>query len=403
MKIPFDKIQASFKAQQGIAAGSAIAVFLAVIIAWTVSSIGERPGDEHQSQSAADIQTERPDTTRPETTAGVAKEQSIAVVKPEQTQAAAPTEAAAVETAPSKAPAPKTVATAAPSETPTLVTVATPAPTQSAPTAPEQAAYAEPAQAAQQVRSDLVRLAAYSLQRAIWNPLHFEPAIDTATNEQCLACHGEILARKVREASPAGLKASQALAWYQTLDTYADQQQTFHARHLTSDYAQKVMDLKCTFCHRGSDPREEAPNSSANAHAKGSFTLRKVVNPSKTCLLCHGKFGYEVMTGLEGPWHKVRQDLESEDAPNGCLTCHEETFRTVRHQVSYLKADAIEKLAKEGSSDICYGCHGGRAWYKISYPYPRHPWPGMEDVVEGTPEWAKDRATESDARYRLKK
>jgi hypothetical protein len=253
------------------------------------------------------------------------------------------------------------------------------------------------------VRSDLVQLASYSLQRSIWHPLHFAPAIDTATNEQCLACHQEILTRKVREASPAGVKASGSLAWYQTLDTYTQQQQTFHQRHLTSDFAKQVMDLKCTFCHQGSDPREESPNSSANAQSEGRFTLRKVVNPSNTCLLCHGKFGYEVMTGLEGPWHKVRGDLESEDAPNGCLSCHEETFRTVRHQVSYLKADAIEELAKKGSSDTCYGCHGGRAWYGISYPYPRHPWPGMEDVVEGTPEWAKDRPTQSDARYRLEK
>ena len=34
----------------------------------------------------------------------------------------------------------------------------------------------------------------------------------------------------------------------------------------------------------------------------------------------------------------------------------------------------------------------------ISYPYPRHAWPGMPPEV---PDWAKDRPTESEARFRL--
>jgi anaerobic dimethyl sulfoxide reductase subunit A len=60
-------------------------------------------------------------------------------------------------------------------------------------------------------------------------------------------------------------------------------------------------------------------------------------------------------------------------------------FRTNRHQVSYLKADAIEAAAKAGTAnktggDVCYGCHGGRAWYRIAYPYPRNSWPGMPEV-----------------------
>ncbi len=238
-------------------------------------------------------------------------------------------------------------------------------------------------------------------QQSQWHPIHFKPQIDKATNEQCLACHSEIISRKVRDITPAGLSSKDAFAWYQTLDTYAGKQQTFHSRHLTSTFARKVMNLKCTFCHQGSDPREEAPQSSATAAKVGDFSLRKMVNPSKTCLLCHGRFQHEVMEGVEGPWHKVRQDFEDEETRNGCLTCHQETFRTVRHQVNYLKSEAIEKLAKAGTSDVCYGCHGGRSWYRISYPYPRHPWPGMEDVVEGVPEWAKNRPTQSDPKYRL--
>lgn len=288
-------------------------------------------------------------------------------------------------------------------------------------TKPEQAADAAPGPAAVEELAQLVankskRLPPSAYHASQWDPIHFKPEIDKATDAQCLACHSEILSRKVRDAAPAGLKTKDALAWYQTLDTYTGEQQTFHQRHLTSAFARKVMNLKCTFCHQGSDPREEAPGGGVNAPepgdfplrkmvnpweiAPGDFTLRKMVNPSKTCLRCHGKFPYESM-GLSGPWHTVRKDLEDEVTKNGCLSCHEETFRTVRHQVNYLKPKEIEKLAKEGTSDVCYGCHGGRAWYNIAYPYPRHPWPGMEDVVEGTPEWAKERPTESDPRFQI--
>ena len=230
----------------------------------------------------------------------------------------------------------------------------------------------------------------------VWNELHFKPAIDKATNEQCLSCHKDILDHKVRPAAPAGVKAAESLAWYQTLDTYAGDQSTFHARHMTSDFAKQVMNLKCNFCHVGHDPREEAPGSSATTVSVGNSTLRKQINPSESCLMCHGKFPAEIM-GLEGSWNDLRESLESADTPNGCLTCHAEQFRTERHKVNYLKADAIEKLAKEGSSDVCLGCHGGRAWYRNSYPYPRHPWKGMPDEK---PDWAANRPTQSAPEHR---
>jgi hypothetical protein len=225
---------------------------------------------------------------------------------------------------------------------------------------------------------------------AKWDPIHFEPAISRATNEQCLACHKEILTEKVRDASPAGLTASDVLAWYQTLDTYSGAQATFHARHMSTPLAKDVMSLQCTFCHKGSEPREEAPGSSATTMAPGDFKLRKMVNPEGSCLMCHGAFPAEVM-GLAGSWHELREGLETPETPNGCLTCHAEQFRTVRHQVNFLKAGKIEALAK-GSSDLCFGCHGGRAWYRTSYPYPRHAWPGMDKEL---PDWAKDRPTAS--------
>ena len=197
------------------------------------------------------------------------------------------------------------------------------------------------------------------------------------------------MSSKVRATAPAGNKAQTAIAWYQTLDTYKGDQETFHARHLTTPMAREFMNLKCTFCHQGNDPRDEAPGSSATTTplSAGGTPLRKMVDAGSTCLLCHGQFPAANM-GLEGKWSELREGMESAKSPNGCLTCHAEQFRTNRHQVNYLNASAIEAAAKT-NADLCYGCHGGRSWYRITYPYPRHPWPGMDtgaapDSGEGT-------------------
>lgn len=202
--------------------------------------------------------------------------------------------------------------------------------------------------------------------RARWNPIHFQPAISKATDEQCLACHKEILERKPLAKSPAGLKASDALAWYQTLDTYQGEQVTFHARHLAGDYARQVMDLHCTTCHQGNDPRDETSGTSATAQQ--GLTMRKMVDPW-VCAMCHGQFNAKKM-GIPGPW------LENSSVfGDSCLTCHA-TIKTERHKgISFLKADAIEEAGKK-SADACYGCHGGRAWYRISFPYADRHWPG---------------------------
>ena len=224
-----------------------------------------------------------------------------------------------------------------------------------------------------------------SHQDAIWHPLHFKPAIETATDEQCLECHKEVLEVTVRESSPAGVTAAGSLAWYQTLGTYAGDQETLHRRHMVTDYAKQVMDMKCNTCHQGNDPRDENPGSSATAD--GALTLRKHVDPN-VCLMCHGKFPYQYM-GVPGPWTEFKVAFQ-----DNCLLCHA-GFRTNRHNVNYLKADAIEEMAKT-DNDVCYGCHGGRAWYRITFPYPRHPWPGSAGEV---PEWAKGRPTQSEPRF----
>ena len=229
--------------------------------------------------------------------------------------------------------------------------------------------------------------------RQTYSPLHFQPVIARASDEQCLACHREVLDDRIRARSPAGLAAKDTLAWYQQTSTYQGEQDSFHRRHLATPLARELMDLKCTFCHQGHDPREEAPGASATSPAQkdAPFTLRKQVDPEATCLKCHGQMPWKNMN-LPGPWQGEIKDAFRND----CLTgCHER-IRTVRHQVNYLKADAIEAAGRK-SGDACHGCHGGRAWYRISYPYPRHAWPDMSGPA---PAWAAGRPTESDARYR---
>lgn len=225
--------------------------------------------------------------------------------------------------------------------------------------------------------------------RAKWDPIHFQPAISTATDEQCLKCHQEVLDRKPRDVSPAGVKKTEVLAWYETLNTYEGEQDTFHRRHLVGAFAKKVMTMKCNTCHQGNDPREETVGASFDGPS--APVQRKSVDPD-VCLMCHGKFPWEHMTGLTGPWTETGKTFA-----NNCMACHV-VFRSNRHDVNYLNAAAIEK---EGATngDVCYGCHGGRSWYRINYPYPRHSWPAMAKEI---PDWAKDRPTESQARFLTK-
>ncbi len=225
-------------------------------------------------------------------------------------------------------------------------------------------------------------------QRAKWDPIHFQPNISNADNEQCLICHQEIIQRNVLTKSPAGIAAKDTLAWYQTLTTYQGPQKTFHQRHLSSNLAKNLMSMKCNTCHQGNDPREQAVNPPD--HKQTNYTLRKQVNP-EICLMCHGDFPDYKRMGLTGEWSTSREIFQ-----DNCLLCHA-GIRSNRHQVNFLNAQAIESAGKE-NSDICYGCHGGRQWYRISYPYPRHKWPGMAEEV---PDWAKNRPTESHPRFQI--
>ena len=228
------------------------------------------------------------------------------------------------------------------------------------------------------------QVAVTNYEKARFDPIHFKPGIDKATDAQCLACHQEVLTTLTRDNSPAGLNKNQTVAWYQTLDTYQGEQMTFHQRHLVAPFIKKVANMSCTTCHQGNDPREETGTGSADGQL--NLTMRKMVNP-QVCLMCHGQFPYQNM-GIPGPWHQVGSTFQ-----NNCLMCHS-AIRTVRHNVNFLKAADIEKEGA-ANSDSCYGCHGGRAWYRTSFPYARHPWPGATPA----PDWAKNRPTESDLRF----
>lgn len=220
--------------------------------------------------------------------------------------------------------------------------------------------------------------------RAKWDPIHFKPAIETATDKQCLQCHQSVLTATPRDTSPAGVKAKDVKAWYQTLDTYSGDQDSFHRRHLVTPLAKDLMRMKCNTCHQGSEPREKTPAYSDNS---ASHTFRMSVNPT-TCHMCHGQFDPKVMN-LPAPWKEARDTFQ-----NNCLLCHA-AIRTERHKVNFLNAEAIEAAGKK-SGDSCYGCHGGRAWYRTPFPFPRHAWTGMDKEV---PEWAKSRPTTSNSRF----
>ena len=243
--------------------------------------------------------------------------------------------------------------------------------------------------------------------RATYSPLHFKPAIETATDAQCLACHADVLEDKPLARSPAGVAAKDSLAWYQQVSTYQGEQDSFHRRHLVTPLAKQLMDLKCTTCHQGHDPRDERqalPQRDASSSERRACEHQGPQGERDGQHGAGSKAGHDPppdspIMGVPGPWHEVGIDMQ-----NDCLACHV-AFRTNRHQVNSLKPAAIEAAAEAGrehmaGGDVCFGCHGGRPWYRIAYPFARNAWPGMADEV---PEWAKDRPTRSEARFLIDK
>ncbi len=236
--------------------------------------------------------------------------------------------------------------------------------------------------------------------KARMDPLHFKPGIESASNQQCLQCHQEILQRKPRTKTQAGVKSEDILAWYQTIDTYLGEQDSFHRRHLRhllpasdplnspddSDPPPLLMSLNCNTCHQGHNINKEV---SSDVHSRYSQPeLTKEVS-TDTCLMCHGTFDFTTMPGVTGSWLEMANMFG-----NSCMACHG-FFRTNAHDVNFLNKETI-KQAGATDGEVCFGCHGGRSWYNIAYPYPRNPWPGMSTIM---PEWAKQRPTTSAPRF----
>jgi hypothetical protein len=101
--------------------------------------------------------------------------------------------------------------------------------------------------------------------RAVYSPLHFRPAIETATDVQCLACHREVLEDKVRAASPSGVKAEACAPGTRRRRPTPASRTPFHRRHLVTPLAKRLMNLQCNTCHQGHDPREEAQGAAADS------------------------------------------------------------------------------------------------------------------------------------------
>lgn len=172
--------------------------------------------------------------------------------------------------------------------------------------------------------------------------------------DRCLTCHGSLVEVLPRSNSPSGLPAKEATAWYQRVPTYMGEQHNFHWRHLMSPYARQVMRPECDTCHPGFDPRKPLPPAGDPAAER---PLRKRVNPA-ICVNCHGAYP-DHREEFSGSWIETRHEFD-----NTCLVCHRGDAAK-RHNHPLLNKESILQLSKT-EPDVCYGCHGGRAWYAVS-------------------------------------
>jgi hypothetical protein len=171
--------------------------------------------------------------------------------------------------------------------------------------------------------------------------------------DRCLTCHGSLVEALPHASSPAGLPARQASAWYQRVATYSGAQQNFHWRHLLSPFARQVMRAECDTCHPGFDPRKPMP---AGDDPRSRRPLRKRVDPA-LCINCHGAFP-DHREAFTGTW-----EVACDEFDNTCLVCHRgDAARNHGHPL--LDREGILKRVQQ-DPDVCYGCHGGRAWYAV--------------------------------------
>lgn len=188
-------------------------------------------------------------------------------------------------------------------------------------------------------------------ERARLSDVHIDSAKKGIQDSACLACHQEIFDAEgaVLAAIDPAIDLSKLKPWYQDVTTYQGPQLRFHYRHLKTPLATSIMDLSCVFCHENTEVRATYPGEDSG----GSF--RKQVS-GETCLLCHGQFPQAHRMS----WPALQTAVGGQD----CLACHNaETLRNVVKKVDYLQADKIVAQGQDNAA-LCYGCHGGRAWYQ---------------------------------------
>ena len=129
--------------------------------------------------------------------------------------------------------------------------------------------------------------------------------------------------------------------------------------------------------------------ATASPQATTDFTLRKQVDVETTCLKCHGQMNTVIM-GLPGPWPESKASVR-----NGCLTCHAISARPPSGDLP--ECQRPSKRPGRNNADTCYGCHGGRAWYRIAYPIRATP--GRHAGRRAG--LGKGQPTQSEARFQL--
>lgn len=87
------------------------------------------------------------------------------------------------------------------------------------------------------------------------------------------------------------------------MSTYQGAQDTFHRRHLTTEYATKVMQMRCTTCHEGS-PRATKPPTRPPTTRTVALTLQNG-QPRDFLSQVPREDDHEIM-GLPGPWNEVK-------------------------------------------------------------------------------------------------
>ena len=126
-----------------------------------------------------------------------------------------------------------------------------------------------------------------------------------------------------------------------------------------------------------------------------------MVNPSETCLRCHGAMPAR---GDHGSARALARDpLRTSNSPRSAQRVPELPRRHLPHRTASGELPAtrpnIEEIGRWGSAPTAATAATAAApGTAISYPYPRHAWPDMDEEV---PEWALGSAERVRPQYAL--